>query len=78
MSASFEKEMAENYHLECNSIGGKLPGKVEEIGANFTLVKHTSQEEARKLLLAVTEKLVETVNKELRPYLIELLSLHID
>jgi hypothetical protein len=71
--ASFVKEMKENYGLRCNSIGGKMPGMVEEIGASFTLVKHTSQEDAKKLLLAMTERLLETLNQseELRPYLIE-------
>jgi hypothetical protein len=36
-------------------------------------VKHTSQEHARKLLLAMTERLIESLNfsQELRPYLLE-------
>ncbi|MBA2367791.1 MAG: hypothetical protein H0V82_02060 [Candidatus Protochlamydia sp.] len=85
-NASYVKEMKKNFHLECNSIGGKMPGMVEEIGANFTLVKHTSQEDARKLLLAVSGKLIESLNvsQELRPFLSEypflsnLLKLHIE
>ncbi|MBA2367793.1 MAG: hypothetical protein H0V82_02070 [Candidatus Protochlamydia sp.] len=86
VNASYVKEMKKKFHLECNSIDGKMPGMVEEIGANFTLVKHTSQEDARKLLLAMSDKLIESLNVsyELRPFLSEypfltnLLKLHIE
>ena len=73
MYASFIEDMKENYHLKCYAIGGKMPNLVEEIGANFVLVKHTSQEEARKLLTGVTRRLLQMMNQstELRPHLVE-------
>jgi len=70
---SFVKEMREKHQLRCHSIGGKVQGRVEEVGAKFQLIKHTSKDEAQKLLLALTERLVEKLNQdeEIRPYLIE-------
>lgn len=71
--ASFIDDMKKNHHLLCWSIGGKMPSKLEEFSANFNLIQHTSQEEARKLLLTVAGRLIETLNtsKELNPHLIE-------
>ena len=71
--ASFTKEIKEKYNLYCFSIGARMLEKVEEIGGNFCLVKHTSKEDARKLLLAMTKRLIETINlsQELRPYLVK-------
>lgn len=67
------KEMQAAYGLERWSIGGKIGNGIEEIGAKFTGFQPASQEEARQLLLLVTEKLLSLVNNnsELRPYLKE-------
>lgn len=71
--ASFIDDMKQNHRLLCWAIGGKIPGRLEEFSANFTLIQHTSQEQARQLLLTVTGRLVETINenKQLNPHLIE-------
>lgn len=73
MFSSFVQKMRQKHHLEKLSIGGKINPNIEEIGARFTLVKKTTQEEARAVLLTVVDKLLQTINTDdhLRNYLVE-------
>lgn len=71
--ASFTEKMSDEYGLQRWSIGGKMTNDIEEIGAKFMVFQPATQEEARQLLLQVTEKLLTAVNsnEKLRPYLKE-------
>ena len=73
MFSSFVKKMKQKYQLESLSIGGKINPTIEEIGAKFTLIKRTTQEEARAILLTVIDQLIQTINTndQLRDYLVE-------
>lgn len=66
-------DMKTNYQLLCHAIGAKEPGLAEEIGASFTLIKHMSLSEARKLLVTAADKLLETINtnNQLNPFFLE-------
>ncbi|MBA2369625.1 MAG: hypothetical protein H0V82_11460 [Candidatus Protochlamydia sp.] len=59
---SFIKKMEKKHGLEYVSIGGKINPSIEGIGAKFVLVKRTTKEEARALLLAVVEQLLQMIN----------------
>ena len=67
----FVQEMKE-LGVYYRDIGGKFfIGPVKEIGGSFNVFHKANQEEARQLVLHMTEKLLETVNKneKLKPYL---------
>ena len=68
---SFTKEMENQYALEPWAIGGDLTDGIKTIGATFKLHQPISFEQARWLLVAVTEKLQKKINnnEKLRPYL---------
>ena len=65
--------MIEEYGVKCSSIGGKIPDSLEEIGASFYVNHPPTLEEARKLILVITKRLIQVIdlNEELRPFLIE-------
>ena len=71
--SSYAQEMEEEYGFKCSSIGGKIPGSVEEIGASFFFVHSSPLEEARKIILVATKRLIQAIdlNAELRPFLSE-------
>ena len=69
--SSFSEEMLNKYYLKCRSIGGKMAHSIEDIGASFVLTQRATQEEARALELFVTERLVQVINENLKPYLSE-------
>ncbi len=66
-------DMKKEHRFECYSMGGKMTDRVEEIGANFTVVQRATQEQARKLMVLATDRLLEAVNtdEKLRPFLAE-------
>ncbi len=71
--STFVKKMREEHGLRCYSIGGRLTDHVEEIGASFTIIKHASQKQARKITSLVVESLLQEINSndQLKPYLKE-------
>lgn len=71
--SAFNRKMKKEYRLLSLSIGGKLTDTVDQIGANFQLAKHATQEEARQWILVITDELIGELNNNelLRPYLKE-------
>ncbi|MCE5319036.1 MAG: hypothetical protein LLG04_16950 [Parachlamydia sp.] len=69
----YTEEMLTKCRFECSSIGGKMTDRVEDIGAEFVIVQHVNQEEARKFILFAAERLLHALNgnKKLREYLSE-------
>ena len=69
----FAKEAIKEFGLEVSSSGAGMPFDVESIIANFTMRKQSTIEEARELIVRLTERFVEITNKheKLRPYLRE-------
>ncbi|MCE5319105.1 MAG: hypothetical protein LLG04_17305 [Parachlamydia sp.] len=69
----YAEEMHKKYSFECEAIGGKMDNLVEDVGVQFVLRKRTSQEEAKKYMLAAVKELLEAINsnEKLRPYLSE-------
>jgi len=69
----FTKTMLRECDFKLWSIGGKTENGIEEIGAKFTILRKTSQDEARELIVFATETLLKTINnnEKLRPYLKE-------
>lgn len=73
ISANFIKEMEEKYSLFLIATGGSMPYDVESIAIDFIAFRKGSIEEARVLLVLLTEKLVKLIheNDKVRPYLRE-------
>lgn len=71
---AFAEEMRRKCGFECWHMGGKITDFVEEIGGKFSVVKHATQEEARKTTLFAIERLLQALNssEKLRPYLSEI------
>jgi len=69
----FAKAAVKEFGLEVSSSGAGMPFDVESIIANFTMRKQSTIEEARELIVRLTERFVEITNKheKLRPYLRE-------
>lgn len=67
----FGEEIFKEFGLKTWAIGGKMINGIEELAGSFILFKPASQEEARQLLVAITEKLLSMVNSNdvLIPYL---------
>jgi hypothetical protein len=70
---SFAKEMKKEKKLLCIGSGGRMPYNVETIRIMFVAYQKSSIEDARKLQIEVTEKLVQKVNEheKIRPFLKE-------
>lgn len=70
---SFAREVQKELGIDTCYIGGKSINGIKEIGAKFVLNQFVTQEEARQLLVEVTEKLLSTINsnEKVRPYLKE-------
>jgi hypothetical protein len=71
--ASFTEEIQKEYDLERWSMGGRLTNGIEEIGGKFKLYQAVSQEEARELIVEISDKLLKRINsnEKIRPYLKE-------
>jgi len=66
-------EMKKEYGFRCEAIGGKMNNYVDEIGVSFLAFQRATQEEARKLIIPATEKLLQMINRneKLKPYFME-------
>ena len=73
ITRSFVKDMKKEYGLFCYGTGGGMPHDVEEISLNFIAYQRATIEQARKLEVEVTEKLLKRVNEheKIRPFLRE-------
>ena len=69
----FEREAAEEFMIVATGSGGGMPFDVERISVDFTAVRRATIEDARRLVIALKEKLADAVNQheKLRPYLRE-------
>ncbi len=67
------RELEEEFHVKATRTGAGMPFDVEKIIIQFEVDKKGTVEEARKLLLKFTDRLVEVTNRyeKLRPYLRE-------
>lgn len=70
---SFSKDMEKEYNLICIGDGGRMPYDVEEISVKFLAFRKVSIEEARKLEVNCTERLLKAINSndKIRPFLRE-------
>lgn len=68
---SFVKEIHKEYGLVCISTGGQLSQCVDTVSIGFTAYQAATVEEARRLEVILTEKLIKKINthKNIRPYL---------
>jgi hypothetical protein len=69
----FAKAATKEFGVEVCSSGASMPYDVQSIIVNFAMKKQTTIEEARELIVRLTERFVEITNKheKLRPYLRE-------
>lgn len=69
----YTEEIWKEYGLHRWSLGGKLLGEVEEIGARYIVFQRATPEEARALLVQAAQKMMDAVNNNetLSPYLKE-------
>jgi hypothetical protein len=69
----FEKVAANEFGVFSNGSGAGMPNDVESISVSLTIYKKGVIEEARELIVKLTERFVEIINKheKLRPYLRE-------
>jgi hypothetical protein len=69
----FAEEMKKEFGLVCIGEGGSMPYDVEEIDVNFICYKRGTIEEARKLEIHATERLVKRINEheKISPFLRE-------
>ncbi len=68
----FTKLIMFDRDIHCKAMGGKVnDGSIEEIGGSLRVLHRVSQEEARKLVIFATEKLLEHINRndKLKPFL---------
>ncbi len=70
---AFAKEVKEEWGFNCFSTGGSMPFDIESINVKFIAYRKASIEEARELEVALTEKLIKTINShdQIRPFLRE-------
>jgi hypothetical protein len=70
---SFANEMEKEYRLVCIGSGGGMPQEIEEVEVAFAALRKGTIEEARKLEIEGTEKLLQKINgdEQIRPYLKE-------
>ncbi len=68
--SAYLKEMLKEFHLECDTIGGKLTDGVEEVVVKLIYFHPTQIDKARELQIIATEKILDAINnnEELRPY----------
>ena len=68
---SFVKEVKKEYKLECVGSGGSMPYDVCSITVLLSIDKRANINEARKLGLIITRKLINKINshEKIRPYL---------
>ncbi|GAB5411089.1 MAG: hypothetical protein ChlgKO_02030 [Chlamydiales bacterium] len=70
---NFKDRMYKKHKLRCWSIGGKMSGQIEEFGMHFKVIRRASEEQARALILDITNTLINSINSDesLAPYLVE-------
>ena len=70
---NFEREAGKEYAIVAIGSGGSMPFDVETIGVRFVADRRATIEDARRLIIALKEKLASAVNQneKLRPYLRE-------
>lgn len=70
---SFADEAEKEFQILCVGTGGGMPYDIEEISLKFLAHKHATIEIARKLHVALTERLLKKINTDLkvRPFLRE-------
>ncbi len=71
ITSSFIKEIEKEFGISCCATGGSMPHDVVEIQVDFNCYKQVTLEEARELVIKVTEILRERINEheKIRPYL---------
>jgi hypothetical protein len=71
--AVFINNMWKDCQLSLRSIGGKMPGNVEEVEATFEADYSVNREQARELMVYAAQNLVGLINanEKLKPYLKE-------
>jgi hypothetical protein len=69
----FKKIAKKEFGLTASGSGAGMPFDVERIGVDFDVFKRATLDEARELLVPLTERFVQVINehKKLRPYLRE-------
>ena len=69
----FKKYAYKTFGARACGSGGAMPYDVENIGVDFDIKQKVSREKARELIVTLTEKFTEIINKheQLRPYLRE-------
>lgn len=67
---TFVHEVADEFGVYCDSIGGELVDEIKTIGGNFVMLQPVDMAQARQVIVTVTEKLLNDLNnkKELKPY----------
>ncbi len=70
---SLAKEMKNEFDLLCIGEGGSMPHDVREMSVKFIAYKRASIEQARELMVKVTERFIDTINahSKIRPFLRE-------
>ena len=71
ITVPFIKEIEREFNLSCIGDGGSMPYDVQEIEVMFVAYRRGTVEEARKINILATEKLLKRINdhKKLRPHL---------
>jgi hypothetical protein len=70
---TFALEMKNDLNLYCVGDGGRMPRDVEEIAIDFSINRRATLDEARKMEVYATEKLLQKINahEKIRPFLRE-------
>ena len=70
---TFVREMENEFGLLCIGEGGSMPYDIQEISLRFKAYQKATVEEARELLVMVTERFIQIVNahQKIAPYLRE-------
>jgi hypothetical protein len=71
IETEFIKQMEKEFQLSCSATGGSMPKNVESIYVSFTAFREGTLNEARKIEVLGTEKLLKLMNnhEKIRPYL---------
>ena len=69
--SSFARDMKKELGLICIGEGGCMPHDVQKMSVKFIAYQRATVEQARKLLIQVTEKFIKAINadEEIRPFL---------
>ena len=69
---AFADKMLKKWRLYSEASGGSLAKGIDRVGFHFILLGHQTEEEARELLVKVSEELVQDLNAnaKLKPYFV--------